>query len=87
MRGSYERPIGSGVYWIHYYVEGKRRREKVGRRSDAIALYQLRKTDARRGIKMPEVRPGIPVLLRKLPPTLWLTPRNTSCPMPAIARP
>jgi site-specific recombinase XerD len=66
MRGIYERPTGSGVYWIHYYVEGKRRREKVGRRSDAIALYQLRKTDARRGIKMPEVRPRIPVLFEEI---------------------
>jgi len=38
-------------------VEGARHREKVGRRSDAITLYQRRKTDARMGIKMPEVRP------------------------------
>ena len=66
IRGVYEQPAGSGVYWIHYYVEGKRRREKVGRRSDAIALYQQRKTDARRGIKMPEVRPRVPVLFEEI---------------------
>ena len=66
IRGVYEQPVGSSVYWIHYYVEGKRRREKVGRRSDAVALYQSRKTDARRGIKMPEVRPKVPVLFEEI---------------------
>jgi integrase len=39
-------------------VNGKQHREKVGRRSDAIALYQKRKTDARRKIKLPELQPG-----------------------------
>lgn len=53
-RGVYENPAGSGIWWIVYYVEGKRHREKVGRRSDAITLYQKRKTDARLGVKMPE---------------------------------
>jgi site-specific recombinase XerD len=53
-RGVFERPPGSGVWWILYYAEGKRHREKVGRKSDAIDLYQTRKTDARRGVKLPE---------------------------------
>jgi site-specific recombinase XerD len=66
MRGVYEQPPESGIWWINYYVEGKRRREKVGRRSDAIALYQRRKTEARMGIKMPEVRPRIPVLFEEI---------------------
>ena len=56
IKGIFERPDGSGIWWINYYIEGKRYREKVGRRSDAITLYQRRKTDARMGIKMPEVR-------------------------------
>ncbi len=42
-RGIYERPQGSGIWWILYYVEGKRRREKVGRKSDAVKLYQSRR--------------------------------------------
>ena len=59
VRGIFERPPGSRVWWVHYHgPDGKRHREKVGRRSDAIALYQKRKADARRGIKLPELVPG-----------------------------
>lgn len=57
MRGVFERPPGSGIWWINYYVNGKQHREKVGRKSDAIALYQKRKADARRGVKLPELQP------------------------------
>jgi integrase len=54
VRGVYEREQGSGIWWIRYEVEGKPRREKVGRRSDAIALYQKRKADHRAGVKLPD---------------------------------
>jgi hypothetical protein len=54
MRGAYEREPGSGIWWIRYEVEGRPKREEVGRRSDAIALYQKRKADARVGIKLPD---------------------------------
>ena len=47
IKGVYEMPADSGIWWINYYIEGRRFREKVGRRSDAITLYQRRKTDAR----------------------------------------
>lgn len=66
MNGVYEQPPNSGIWWINYYIEGKRRREKVGRRSDAITLYQRRKTDGRMGIKMPEVRPKRAILLEEI---------------------
>jgi len=56
-RGVFERVAGSGIWWTNYYVNGKQHREKVGRKSDAIALYQKRKADARRGIKLPELQP------------------------------
>jgi integrase len=56
-RGVFERPPGSGVWWVNYYFQGKQHREKVGRKSDAIALYQKRKADARRGVKLPELQP------------------------------
>ena len=56
-RGVFERPPGSGVWWVNYYVRGQQHREKVGRKSDAIALYQKRKADTRRGVKMPELQP------------------------------
>lgn len=66
IKGVFEHPAGSSIWWINYYVEGTRHREKVGRRSDAIALYQRRKTDARMGIKMPEVRPRRAVLFSEI---------------------
>jgi site-specific recombinase XerD len=54
MRGVYEKPEGSGVWWIHFTDgEGRRRREKVGRRGDAIDLYRQRKADAHVGAKLP----------------------------------
>src|SRR4051794_21478417 len=58
VRGLFERPPGSGVWWINYYTSGKQHREKVGRKSDAVALYQKRKADGRRKVKLPELQPG-----------------------------
>jgi hypothetical protein len=55
-RGVFEKPEGSGIWWIHFYAAGKRHREKVGRKSDAIKLYQSRKADATAGRKLPELR-------------------------------
>src|ERR1035438_3477849 len=55
-RGVYEHPSGSEVWWIHYYADGQRHREKVGRKSAAIALYQTRKADATAGRKLPTLR-------------------------------
>jgi hypothetical protein len=54
MRGVYENPLGSGIWWVHYYAAGKRHREKVGRKSDAIKLYQSRKADVVAGRKLPD---------------------------------
>ena len=59
-------PAESGIWWINYYIEGRRFREKVGRRSDAVTLYQRRKTDARMGVKMPEVRARRAVLFEEI---------------------
>ena len=56
MRGVYQKPEGSEIWWINYYAAGKRHREKVGRKSDAIKLYQLRKADVIAGRKLPELR-------------------------------
>jgi integrase len=66
-RGLFERPVGSGCWWINYYVAGKQHREKVGRRGDAVALYQKRKADARRKVKLPELVPGKVVTFGHLP--------------------
>lgn len=48
-RGVFERPKGSGVYWIRYYAHGYERREKVGTKQEAIDRYQQRKVEARNG--------------------------------------
>jgi hypothetical protein len=58
LRGVYEYPHGSGEWWIHYYANGSRHREKIGRRRDAIDAYRDRKTAARRGEKLPYLRRG-----------------------------
>lgn len=52
--GVWERDVGSNVWWIRYRVNGVLKREKVGRRSDAIALYQRRKSEIRAGAKLPQ---------------------------------
>jgi hypothetical protein len=54
VRGVFEKPKGSGVWWILYYADGVRHREKVGARGVAVATYQKRKSDDRAGIKLPE---------------------------------
>ena len=54
-RGIFERPKGSGIWWIRYADQfGKIRREKVGPKSLAIAAYRKRKTEIREGKFFPE---------------------------------
>ena len=49
-RGVFEHPKGSGIWWIHYYdADGRRHREKIGRRSSAIRAYVERKIEIRGG--------------------------------------
>ena len=57
VRGIFEFPGGSSVWWVNVYVAGKRHRKKIGRKSDAAAYYQKVKADARRDILLPELRP------------------------------
>ena len=53
-KGIFEKEPGSDIWWVRYYIDGRERREKVGRRGDALKLYKLRKADALRGVKLPE---------------------------------
>jgi len=55
-KGIFERPAESNIWWVLYYVDGKRRREKSGRKSDAINVYRTRKADALAGRKLPSTR-------------------------------
>src|ERR1035441_4115550 len=52
-RGVFEKIPGSGIWWVRYFADGNKKREKVGRKSDAIALYQQRKSEIRAGVKLP----------------------------------
>lgn len=54
-RGLFERPPGSGIWWIQYNdSEGKKRREKVGTKAAARSLYMKRKMSVLQGEKLPE---------------------------------
>jgi integrase len=55
-RGVFERPKGSGVYWINFYVNGKQRREKVGTLTAAKNLVESRRTAVREERLLPSVR-------------------------------
>src|SRR5512137_3003824 len=55
IRGVFERPKGSGIWWIRYADQfGQIHREKVGMRQTAIHIYQQRKTEVRHGRFIPE---------------------------------
>lgn len=49
-RGVFERPKGSGMWWIRYAdAHGREHREKVGAKSIAIEAYYIRKAEIREG--------------------------------------
>jgi hypothetical protein len=51
VRGVFEKEPGSGVWWVQFFdAAGRRRREKVGSRANAIDLYRKRKTEVLTGI-------------------------------------
>ncbi|HEY6337119.1 MAG TPA: tyrosine-type recombinase/integrase [Candidatus Sulfotelmatobacter sp.] len=55
VRGVFEKVTDSNVWWICYFdADGKKRREKGGRKGDAIDLYRKRKLEALQGKKLPE---------------------------------
>ena len=67
IRGVFERPPGNGIWWVqHFDATGHRRREKVGLKSEAIALAERRRSDKRKDIKLPENLRVRPVLFREL---------------------
>ena len=45
-RGVFERPAGSGLWWVCYFDEhGRRHREKVGSKNLPLKVYRKRKTE------------------------------------------
>jgi len=66
-RGIYEKVPGSSIWWVlHYDAQGRRRREKAGTKSAAIALYHKRKQEALEGRKLPERLRRAPVGFREI---------------------
>jgi integrase len=54
IRGIFERPPDSGVYWISYFdTEGKRRREKAGKLTAALDLLAERRQQVKQGNYIP----------------------------------
>ena len=53
-KGIFERPPRSGVFWISYFDgAGKRHREKIGRRDEALATYLERRRQVIEGRYLP----------------------------------
>ena len=56
-RGLFERPTGSGLWWIHYHdADGRKHREKVGPKALARKRYMQRKTEIVEGRFFPGAR-------------------------------
>jgi integrase len=64
-RGCFERPAGSGIWWVRYRDQhGRLHREKVGPKGLAKKVYQKRRTELAEGRFFPEERGRRDVLLR-----------------------
>src|SRR6266852_9352059 len=63
-RGTFERPKGSGIWWVRYADgHGRLHREKVGPKALARKVYEKRKTEIREGRFFPqEIRCNDPLL-------------------------
>ena len=49
-RGLFERPQGSGIWWVRYFDrDGREHREKIGAKGLARRVYEKRKTEIREG--------------------------------------
>jgi site-specific recombinase XerD len=66
MRGVFEKVPGSDIWWIQYFAaDGKRHREKIGTKANAIKLVELRRTQRLVGRKLPKPR-SRPLLFSEL---------------------
>lgn len=67
VRGVFERPRGSGVWWVRYHDEdGREHREKAGPKGLANDLYQKRKNEVRERRFFPETIRHREVLLSEI---------------------
>lgn len=68
IRGVFERPKDSGIWWIRYTDQyGKLHREKVGAKSLAVSAYRKRKTELKEGKFFPDkITPKKDVLFKDM---------------------
>lgn len=67
VRGLFERPKGSGVWWVRYRdAAGRLHREKAGTRGMALALLDKRRSERRQRAKLPETIRRAAVPMREL---------------------
>jgi integrase len=60
MRGVFERPKDSGIWWINYHdADGVRHRERIGKESVAIEAYIQRRGEVKNGRFVPPRRPRV----------------------------
>jgi hypothetical protein len=69
VRGIYEHPAGSGIWWIHHCARWKSTPRKSRADERCNSPYQKRKADARRKLKLPELMPGKAVTFGQLSET------------------
>ena len=78
--GVWEKEPGSGVWWTRYRVNGKLKRERVGRKEDAISLYAIRKSNLICGAKMPaNLREHEQVRVRVIRSAYWRRLSGEAC--------
>ena len=80
-RGIFERPKGSGIWWVRYADEnGRIHREKVGTKSLALKVYQKRKTEVQERRFFPErIRRREPSVAEAIDSYLARTENRLSC--------
>jgi site-specific recombinase XerD len=54
IRGVFEKVAGSGIWWIQYFANGRRHREKAGSKQNAKDLLTKRRNAVLTGEKLPE---------------------------------
>lgn len=74
-RGLKEHPPGSGIWWVDIYHEGKRIRDKVGRKADARRRLEELRQELREG-RRPRDPVKLGTLLRDYLPELLRTNRR-----------
>ncbi len=67
VRGIFERPKGSDLWWVRYTAaDGREHREKAGTRGMALLLLAKRRSQRLAGVKLPETLRGAPATFAEI---------------------